>query len=109
MNWLYLVLAGIMEIGWVISLKYTEGFTKFIPIIFYALFGFLSAFFFSSSLKTLPMGIAYSIWVGIAVIGISIAEYIFFQKAFNIIKVFYMLMIIAGIIGLKLSSSNVHH
>ena len=109
MNWLYIVFAGIMEIGWVISLKYTEGFTKFIPIIFYALFGFLSAFFFSNSLKSFPVGIAYSIWVGIAVIGITVVEYIFFQKTFNIINVFYMLMIIAGIIGLKLSSSSLNN
>lgn len=105
MNWLYLLIASVLEIGWVISLKYTEGFTKFIPILFYAFFGFFSAFFFSNSLKTIPLGIAYSIWMGIAVIGTTAAEIVVFNKPFHSGKLLFVTLIIIGIIGLKMSTA----
>lgn len=103
-NWIYLLLAGILEIGWVISLKMTEGFTKLIPIIFYAMFGFLAAYFFSNALKTIPMGIAYTIWMGIAVIGTTLAESVIFKNSFDLTKIFFVLLILIGAIGLKLTS-----
>ncbi|NLT51281.1 MAG: QacE family quaternary ammonium compound efflux SMR transporter [Ignavibacteria bacterium] len=105
MNWLYLLIASVLEIGWVISLKYTEGFTKFVPILFYAFFGFFSAFFFSNSLKTIPLGIAYSIWMGIAVIGTTAAEIVVFNKPFHSGKLLFVTLIIIGIIGLKMSTA----
>jgi quaternary ammonium compound-resistance protein SugE len=104
-NWIYLLIAGFLEIGWVISLKKTEGFTKVIPIIFYALFGFFAAYFFSNALKTIPIGIAYSIWMGIAVIGTTIAESLVFNSTINITKIFFVTLILVGAIGLKLSSN----
>lgn len=106
MNWIYLFIASILEIGWVISLKYTEGFTKLIPIIFYAFFGFFSAYFFSNSLKTIPLGIAYSIWMGIAVIGTTAAEIVVFNKPYHAGKLVFVLLIIIGIIGLKLTTAS---
>ncbi|MBN1299887.1 MAG: multidrug efflux SMR transporter [Melioribacteraceae bacterium] len=106
MNWIALLVAGIMEIGWVISLKHTEGFTKFIPILFYGFFGFTSAFFFSQSLKSIPMGIAYAIWMGIAVIGITVFESVVYQKPYDLIKLFFLSLIAIGIIGLKLIGGN---
>ncbi len=107
MNWVFLLIASILEIGWVISLKLTEGFTKVIPIIFYAFFGASSAFFFSHALKSIPLGIAYSIWMGIAVIGTTIAESVAFDKSIGLGRTFFVMLIIAGIIGLKLSSTNI--
>lgn len=104
-NWLYLLVAGFLEIGWVISLKKTEGFTKIIPIIFYALFGFFAAYFFSNALKTIPMSIAYAIWMGIAVIGTTLAEYYIFNISFSSVKIFFILLILIGAIGLKLTSN----
>jgi quaternary ammonium compound-resistance protein SugE len=103
-NWLYLIIAGVLEIGWVISLKKTEGFTKLIPILFYAFFGFFAAYFFSNALKTIPIGIAYAIWMGIAVIGTTIAESLLFSSSYNLTKLFFVLLILIGAIGLKLSS-----
>ena len=91
-----------MEIGWVISLKYTDGFTKFIPILFYAFFGITSAYFFSHSLKSIPLGVAYSIWMGIAVLGTVIYEVVVFQKSYTGMKSFFIILILLGIIGLKL-------
>jgi quaternary ammonium compound-resistance protein SugE len=101
MNWIALIIAGVMEIGWVISLKHTQGFTKIIPMIFYAFFGFTSAFFFSQSLKTIPMGVAYAIWMGIAIIGITVAEVFMYGNKYDLLKAFFMLLIAAGIMGLK--------
>lgn len=95
-----------MEIGWLISLKQTEGFTKFIPILFYGFFGFTSAWFFAQSLKTIPMGIAYAIWMGIAIIGITITEIIVYDSEYNWLKILFMLLIASGIIGLKYLSET---
>ncbi|MCB9217918.1 MAG: multidrug efflux SMR transporter [Ignavibacteriales bacterium] len=104
-NWIYLLIAGVLEIGWVISLKKTEGFTKAIPIVFYAFFGFFAAYFFSNALKTIPIGIAYTIWMGIAVIGTTIAEYYLFNISYNPVKIFFVLLILIGAIGLKLTTN----
>lgn len=105
-NWFYLILAGILEIGWVISLKKTEGFTKLIPILFYAFFGFFAAYFFSNALKTIPIGVAYAIWMGIAVIGTTIVESYWLNSNFSITKLFFVLLILIGAIGLRLTSTG---
>lgn len=104
MNWFYLVIASVLEVGWVVSLKYTEGFTKIIPLCFYALFGFGSAFFFSNALKSIPMGLAYSIWTGIAVIGTTIAETYMTGKVIDQTRLFFVLLILIGVAGLKLTN-----
>lgn len=105
-NWLFLLIAGIMEIGWVISLKMTEGFTKIIPLLFYAFFGFTSAFFLSKSLKTIPLGVAYSIWMSIGIIGTVIAENALHHKSYNPTTYLFILVILGGVIGLKITTSN---
>lgn len=104
-NWFYLFLAGVLEIGWVISLKLTDGFTKVIPILFYAFFGFFAAYCFSNALKTIPIGVAYAIWMGIAVIGTTVAEFIIFKNSYDFTKLFFVLLILIGAIGLKLTSN----
>lgn len=106
MNWIYLVAAGMMEIGWVLSLKFSQGFTKLIPLIFYALFGFFGAYFFSHSLKTLPVSLAYSIWAGIAVLGTSIVDIYFLKHELSPVKILFILLILIGIVGLKFSTRN---
>jgi quaternary ammonium compound-resistance protein SugE len=106
MNWIYLFAAGFMEIGWVMSLKFSQGFTKLIPMVFYAIFGFLGAYFFSHSLKTLPVSLAYSIWAGIAVIGTSIADIYLLKHDLNPVRVLFILLILIGIVGLKFSTQS---
>lgn len=103
MNWLYLILAGVMEVGWIISLKYTDGFTKIVPLIFYAIFGFTNAYLFSLSLKSIPMAIAYTIWMGIAIIGITLTEIVVYNRDFDWLKLFLMMLIIFGIVGLRVT------
>jgi quaternary ammonium compound-resistance protein SugE len=105
MHWIYLFIAGILEIGWIISLKYTEGFTKIVPVIFYAFFGLGSAYFLSLALKSLPIVIAYSIWIGIAIVGTAIFGIVYLKEPYQLFRLFCIFLIISGIIGLKLSTS----
>ena len=107
MNWIYLFAAGVMEIGWVLSLKLSQGFTKLLPTLFYALFGFTGAYLFSNALKTLPISLAYSIWAGIAVIGTAIADIFLLNKPLSPVKIIFMILIVTGIIGLKFSSGDI--
>lgn len=106
MPWIYLLFASILEVGWIISLKETHGFTRIIPIIFYALFGGSSAYFFSLALKSIPIATAYSIWMGIAILGTSLAGIFYFKEQFEFTKFIFILLIIIGIAGLKFTSIN---
>jgi len=106
MGWIFLLIAGILEVGWIISLKYTEGFTRLVPMIFYAAFGGESAYYLSQTLKTIPMATAYSIWMGIAIIGSTIFGIIFLKEPIKIYILFFMLMILAGIGGMKLTTTG---
>lgn len=105
-NWLLLLLAGLMEIGWIYSLKLTDGFTKIIPLIFYGFFGFTSAFLLSKSIRTIPLGVAYSIWMGIGIIGTVLVENTIQQKNYNSYTYLFIAVIIAGIIGLKITNPS---
>jgi quaternary ammonium compound-resistance protein SugE len=104
--WLYLFIAGILEVGWIYSLKQTEGFTKVVPIVFYILTGGACAYFFSLSLKSIPVGVAYACWTGIAVVGTAFVGIAFLREPYKTVRVLYILIIIIGIIGLKLTSSD---
>ncbi len=105
MPWFYLLLAGLLEIGWIYSLKFTEGFTKIIPLIFYAVFGFFSALFLSKALKNIDVGTAYAVWMGIAIIGITTTGILFLKESYTIRKLIFILMIAIGIAGLKFISA----
>lgn len=104
MHWIYLIIAGLFEIGWIISLKQSEGFTKIIPMIFYAACGFGAAFFLSQSLKNLPMSTAYASWVGIAMVGSAIAGILFYKEPSTLLRIICMILIVTGVIGLKFTS-----
>lgn len=102
MEWFYLVLAGIFEISWAISLKYSQGFTKTMPSIL-TIMGMAASFYFLSlSLKSLPIGTAYAIWTGIGTIGTVLLGIILFKEPVNIMRVVCIAFIVSGIIGLKL-------
>ncbi|MBD3219964.1 hypothetical protein GF314_01870 [bacterium] len=106
MGWIYVGIAGLLEIGWVISLKYTQGFTRVVPIIWYALFGAGSAFFLSLSMKHLPLAPAYTIWAGIGAIGAAIYGALYLDEPVETLRMLSMLLIVVGIVGLKLSTST---
>ncbi|MBE6069587.1 MAG: quaternary ammonium compound efflux SMR transporter SugE [Clostridium lundense] len=106
MQWLFLVLAGILEMGWAIGLKYSQGFTRLVPSIFTILGMIASFYFLSLSLKDLPLGTAYAIWTGIGTVGTVILGIILFKEPVSATRVICIGFIIAGIVGLKLVSPH---
>ena len=104
MAWLYLVAAAVFEIGWIYSLKFTEGFTRFWPVVSYGLFGLGAVGFLSLALKYYPVGITYAVWVGIAAVGNNLVGIIFFGEPYRFVKVIFIVMIIGGVVGLRFSS-----
>jgi len=105
MSWLILFLAGIFEVVWAIGLKYTHGFTKITPTIFTIIAMIISFYLLSLALKSLPLGTAYAIWVGIGTIGTVIAGAILFSEPTSTIRIVSIILILVGIIGLKLSTN----
>ena len=104
--WIFLIISSILEIGWMISVKYTQGFTKIIPMICFTLFGLGATFFLSKSLKEIPMGVAYDSWMSLAVVGALIIDMLYLKKPYNIFKIICMALIVIGIVGLKVASND---
>jgi quaternary ammonium compound-resistance protein SugE len=107
MAWVYIIIAGAFEIGWIYSLKGMEGFTKIFPFIFsYILCGLGAAFFLSLSMKQLPAGSTYAVWVGIAMSGTNLIGMFFLGEPCKLSRFACICLIMVGIIGLKLLSSE---
>jgi quaternary ammonium compound-resistance protein SugE len=106
MTWLILIIAGLFETAWAIGLKYTEGFSRFWPSLWTIAAMILSVWLLGLSVKTLPVGTAYAIWVGIGAVGTVILGIWLFNEPVSPLRVISLLLIVAGIIGLKLASSN---
>ncbi len=104
MHWLFLLVAGIFETGWAVSLKFSHGFTKPIPSIITVVGMVASFYFLSLSLKHLPLGTAYAVWTGIGTVGTLILGMILFRESITIPQIFCVGLIVVGIIGLKLLS-----
>lgn len=105
MEWIVLTLAGIFEIAWAIGLKYTEGFTKFIPSSLTVTAMLLSFWLLSIAMRTLPLGMSYAIWTGIGTIGTVIFGILWLGESASIVKIICISFILIGIIGLKVSSN----
>ncbi|EHR40170.1 MULTISPECIES: DMT family transporter [Alishewanella] len=104
MAWLILFLAGLLEIVWAIGLKYTAGFTKPWPSVITLAAMIASFVLLGQALRTLPLGIAYSVWVGIGVVGTVIFGAWLYGESLSVLKVASILLILLGIVGLKLTS-----
>jgi quaternary ammonium compound-resistance protein SugE len=104
MSWIYLFIAGLFEIGWAIGLKYTAGFTKLWPSVITIVGMILSFYFLSTAVKTIPIGTAYAIWTGIGAVGTAILGIILFGESKEIIRIFFITLIVIGIVGLKIFS-----
>lgn len=102
--WLMLFLAGLAEIGWVIGLKYSEGFTKVTASGITLAFMAVSMWLLGLATKTLPIGTAYAVWTGIGAVGAAIAGVILFQEGAAPVRLACIALIIAGVVGLKLST-----
>ena len=104
MAWLYLFLAGLLEIGWAIGLKYTDGFTRLVPTTLTVISMVASLGMLGLALKALPLGTAYAIWTGIGTIGTVILGIALFGESANALRLGCIALIVTGIVGLKLVS-----
>lgn len=104
MNWLLLFTAGLFEIGWAIGLKYTEGFTRLWPTIGTVLAMLLSMGLLGIAVKSLPVGTAYAVWVGVGAVGTAILGIVLFNEPANPARLISLTLILTGIIGLKLAT-----
>ncbi|MBQ2644588.1 multidrug efflux SMR transporter [bacterium] len=102
MKWLMLLFAGIFEVVWAIAMKYSNGFSILIPSIITSVAYILSAVFLAFSLKNLPLGVAYVIWVGFGIIGTTLLGVLLFQEKLTVLQIFSIILITIGVIGLKL-------
>jgi quaternary ammonium compound-resistance protein SugE len=101
MPWILLTLAGLFEIGWAIGLKYTDGFTRFVPTALTAASMLVSIVLLGLAVKTLPMGTAYAIWTGIGTVGTVILGIVLFAEPATAMRLGCIALIITGILGLK--------
>lgn len=102
MKWITLLIAGLLEITWAVAMKYSEGFTKFWPSAITAVSYIASAIALSLALKNLPLGTAYAVWTGIGIIGTTILGVLLFKEALSLPQIICVLMIVAGIAGLRM-------
>ena len=105
MDWIILVIAGLFEIGWAIGLKYTESFTRLWPTIGTVLAMIISLWLLGIAMKSIPVGTAYSVWVGVGAVGTVILGIVLLGEPVNLARIISLILIITGIIGLKLSAS----
>ena len=106
MAWVHLFVAGVFEIVWATGLKYTEGFTQLWPSVGTVLAMGVSFWFLSHALKTIPMGTAYAVWTGIGAVGVAILGIVLFDESRDFLRLFCILVIVAGIVGLRLSTTS---
>ena len=104
--WFVLFIAGIFETAWAIGMKYSDGFTKFWPGVFTIVCILISMGLLAVSLKWLPVGTAYAVWTGIGAVGTAILGIILFGESKEFIRLFFMFLIIVGLVGLKVYSTN---
>jgi quaternary ammonium compound-resistance protein SugE len=104
MAWSILVLAGLFEVGWAIGLKYTEGFTRLWPTVWTVLAMIGSFWLLGLAMKSLPVGTAYSVWVGVGAVGTVILGIVLLGEPANPARLISLALIIAGIVGLKVAT-----
>jgi quaternary ammonium compound-resistance protein SugE len=103
MAWILLVVAGLFEVGWAIGLKYTEGFTRFWPSAATIAAMVVSVVLLGWAMRTLPVGTAYAVWTGIGAIGTVVLGIFLFQEPATVARLACVGLILAGIVGLKLT------
>ena len=104
MAWVILFVAGLFEVGWAIGLKYTEGFSRLWPTVWTALAMIISLWLLGVAMKSLPVGTAYSVWVGVGAVGTVILGIVLLEEPANTARLVSVALIVAGIIGLKLAT-----
>jgi quaternary ammonium compound-resistance protein SugE len=104
MPWICLIIAGLLEIGWAIGLKYTEGWTRLWPSVITLVLMVSSFYFLSLAVRSVPIGTAYALWTGMGAIGAALLGMAIFGEPCNAWRIVCLVMIVGGIAGLKLTS-----
>ncbi|MCR5791527.1 MAG: multidrug efflux SMR transporter [Lachnospiraceae bacterium] len=102
MQWIMLILAGILEVTWACAMKYSNGFTVLVPSVITGVGYIASALFLALALKSLPLGTAYAMWTGFGIIGTSVLGVFLFQERLTIPQIICVMLIVIGIVGLRL-------
>lgn len=102
MEWIYLLVAGILEVTWAVFMKMTDGFTKAVPSIITGIAYVASAVFLALALRKLPLGTAYAMWTGFGILGTTLLGVMLFKETITLPQTACVVMIAAGIVGLKL-------
>ena len=104
MNWFILFVAGLFEIGWAVGLKYTEGFSRLWPTVGTVLSMIISLGLLGIAMKSLPVGTAYAVWVGVGAVGTAILGIVLLGESASLMRLLSLGLIVAGIVGLKLAT-----
>lgn len=104
--WILLIIAGFFEIAWAVALKYSDGFSKTTPTIIFGVTAWISFSCLAYAIKTLPIGTSYAVWTGIGAVGIAIVGMVWFDESATPIRLVCIFLIVAGIMGLKISGSG---
>jgi len=105
MAWIYLIIAGVLEIGWAIGLKYTAGFSKLWPSVATLCAMVASFALLAAALKTIPVGTGYAVWTGIGAAGTAIIGMMFLGESREVLRILCIVLIIVGVVGLKFAST----
>ncbi len=105
MAWVWLTLAGLLEVVWATGLKYTEGFTRLVPSVITVGAMVASVYLLGAAVRTIPIGTGYAVWTGIGAVGVAILGMVLFNEPRALLRIVSILLIVAGIAGLKLVSS----
>ncbi len=104
MSWLLLISAGLLEACWAVGLKFTDGFTKPLPSILVGSAIVASMVLLAIAVRDLPIGTAYAVWVSIGILGAAISQPLIFNQPLKLIQVFFLILLIASVVGLKVTS-----
>ncbi|ACO47066.1 quaternary ammonium compound efflux SMR transporter SugE [Deinococcus deserti] len=106
MAWTLLVLAGLLEVGWAVGLKYTQGFTRPLPTLLTVLSMIASLGLLGLAARTLPIGTAYGVWVGIGAVGAAVLGVVLFGEAMTPARLLFLTLMVVAILGLKVTSGH---
>lgn len=106
MPWVLLIIAGLLEVCWAVGLKYTDGFTRPLPTVLTVLAIIASMVLLSLAARSLPIGTAYAVWVGIGALGAAILGIVLFREPVTAARLFFLALLLTSIIGLKLTAGS---
>ena len=104
--WLILLAAGLLEIFWATGLRFTDGFSRLVPSVIVLVVAWVSFYLLAVAMREIPMGTAYAVWTGIGAAGVAVLGIPWFKEPASAVRLFFLAMIVIGIIGLKWSSGN---